>query len=74
MTGELEFFEVLVVSQGFEYRISNFTMDDFRRDRLPNFKEPDKYPTERIIELRNIDPDLTADGAIPAGSLEKMEN
>ncbi len=41
MTGESEFFEVLVVSQGFEYRISNFTIDDFRRDRLPNFKEPD---------------------------------
>ncbi|MDO8496703.1 MAG: hypothetical protein Q7S43_04630 [bacterium] len=55
MTGESEFFEVLVVSQGFEYRISNFTMNDFRRDRLPNFKEPDNIlcrPYYRIAKHR----------------------
>ena len=40
MSDQSGVFEVLVVSQGFEYRISNFKMDDFRRDKLPNFQEP----------------------------------
>ena len=32
--------DVLIVSQGFEHRITDFRMDDFRKDKLPNFPEP----------------------------------
>lgn len=51
MQNETESFEVLVVSQGFEYRISNFTMADFRRDKLPNFKEPDNISYRRYYRI-----------------------
>ena len=44
-------FEVLVVSQGFEYRISDFTMDDFRGDALPNFPDPQNKQYKKCYRI-----------------------
>ena len=40
MTSETGLFEALLISQGFENRVDEFTMDDFRGERLPNYEEP----------------------------------
>lgn len=41
MSTKTDVSEALIVHQGFEYRISNFTIDDFRGDKLPNFNDPE---------------------------------
>lgn len=48
--------EVLVVRQGFEYKISNFTIDDFRRDKLPNFPEPENSQYREYYRIEKYEP------------------
>ena len=56
MVKKMELSEVLVVSQGFERRISNFTMDDFRQDKLPNFPEPQNSDYKEYYRIEQYSP------------------
>lgn len=56
MSEEAKVSEVLVVSQGFEHRISDFTMDDFRKDRLPNFDEPGNSQYRSYYRIEKYQP------------------
>ena len=51
-----ESFEALIVDQGFEYIIEDFTMDDFRGERLPNFPEPENLQYRRYYRIEKCAP------------------
>lgn len=48
--------EVLVVSQGFERDIYDFTMEDFRGDKLPNFDEPKNLQYRGYYRIEKYEP------------------
>jgi len=56
MSTETELVEVLVVVQGFEYKIGNFTMDDFRGDKLPNFSDPENLNYRKYYRIEKHGP------------------
>ena len=52
-----EISEVLVVSQGFENKtISNFSLDDFRRKKLPNFPKPGNIQYRAYYRIEKYEP------------------
>lgn len=49
--------EVLVVRQGFERNISNFTINDFKTEKLPNFPEPENSQYRKYYRVEKFEPD-----------------
>ena len=69
--------EILVISQGFERgnlgSLSKFTINHFRGDKLPNFRESHNERFRQFcgsgnfIELKNLNPDPGVHGVILGG-------